>query len=141
MRPGYIRNASMQTRLPVAGRKRLRLALATLRPGVAAAPARRAASLAPARGRRRSRQRAPGGARAPAGGGRPVSDGRRIPAPVLAPARLEAARRDALFCVNVLYGEGVVAVEWLDRLLPAAGDEALPIAPGVTPGGGGAILA
>jgi hypothetical protein len=23
---------------------------------------------------------------------------------------------------NVLYGEGVAAVEWFDRLLPAAGD-------------------
>jgi len=28
----------------------------------------------------------------------------------------------------VLYGEGVAAVEWFDRLLPAAGDSDLPIA-------------
>jgi len=36
---------------------------------------------------------------------------------------------------DVLYGEGVAAVEWFDGLLPAAGDEVLPIALRVTPGG------
>jgi len=52
---------------------------------------------------------------------------------------LEAARDDALFFAGVLYGEGVAAVEWLDLLLPAAGDGVLPIALRVMPGGGRAI--
>jgi len=40
---------------------------------------------------------------------------------------------------DVLYGEGVAAVEWFDGLLPAAGDEVLPITLRVTPGGGRTI--
>src|SRR5262245_64233691 len=37
--------------------------------------------------------------------------------------RLEPPLRDALFLREVLYGAGVAAVEWFDRLLPeAAGD-------------------
>ena len=39
--------------------------------------------------------------------------------------RLESPLRDELFFRDVLYGEGVAAVEWFDRLLPAAGDEVL----------------
>jgi tRNA threonylcarbamoyladenosine biosynthesis protein TsaE len=39
--------------------------------------------------------------------------------------RLERPRDDELFFRDVLYGEGVAAVEWFDRLLPAAGDEVL----------------
>lgn len=41
--------------------------------------------------------------------------------------RLEGALRDALFLREVLYGEGVAAVEWFERLLPVAGDEFLQI--------------
>jgi tRNA threonylcarbamoyladenosine biosynthesis protein TsaE len=41
--------------------------------------------------------------------------------------RLESPLRDALFLRDVLYGEGVAAVEWFDRLTPAAGDEVLLI--------------
>ena len=41
--------------------------------------------------------------------------------------RLERPLDDELFFRDVLYGEGVAAVEWFDRLLPAAGDEALLI--------------
>ncbi|HEV7734935.1 MAG TPA: tRNA (adenosine(37)-N6)-threonylcarbamoyltransferase complex ATPase subunit type 1 TsaE [Candidatus Binatia bacterium] len=39
--------------------------------------------------------------------------------------RLEGALGDALFLREVLYGDGVAAVEWFERLLPAAGDEYL----------------
>ena len=39
--------------------------------------------------------------------------------------RLERPLDDELFLRDVLYGEGVAAVEWFDRLLPAAGDEFL----------------
>src|SRR5262245_50055841 len=39
--------------------------------------------------------------------------------------RLERPLDDELFLRDVLYGEGVAAVEWFDRLLPAAGDEVL----------------
>lgn len=41
--------------------------------------------------------------------------------------RLERPRDDELFFRDVLYGEGVAAVEWFDRLLPAAGDEVLVV--------------
>jgi tRNA threonylcarbamoyladenosine biosynthesis protein TsaE len=41
--------------------------------------------------------------------------------------RLESPLDDALFFRDVLYGDGVAAVEWFDRLLPAAGDEVLLI--------------
>jgi tRNA threonylcarbamoyladenosine biosynthesis protein TsaE len=41
--------------------------------------------------------------------------------------RLERPLDDELFFRDVLYGEGVAAVEWFDRLLPAAGDEVLLI--------------
>jgi tRNA threonylcarbamoyladenosine biosynthesis protein TsaE len=39
--------------------------------------------------------------------------------------RLEAPGADELFFRDVLYGEGVAAVEWFERLLPAAGDDYL----------------
>ena len=41
--------------------------------------------------------------------------------------RLEPPLRDALFLREVLYGAGVAAVEWFDRLLPEAGDDALRV--------------
>src|SRR5262249_31208948 len=41
--------------------------------------------------------------------------------------RLERSLDDELFLRDVLYGEGVAAVEWFDRLLPAAGDEVVLI--------------
>ena len=41
--------------------------------------------------------------------------------------RLESPLRDELSFRDVLYGEGVAAVEWFDRLLPAAGDEFLQV--------------
>ncbi len=41
--------------------------------------------------------------------------------------RLERPRDDELSLRDVLYGEGVAAVEWFDRLLPAAGDEVLVV--------------
>ena len=41
--------------------------------------------------------------------------------------RLEPPLRDALFLREVLYGAGVAAVEWFDRLLPDAGDDALRV--------------
>jgi tRNA threonylcarbamoyladenosine biosynthesis protein TsaE len=41
--------------------------------------------------------------------------------------RLERPLDDELSLREVLYGEGVAAVEWFDRLLPAAGDEVLLI--------------
>jgi len=37
--------------------------------------------------------------------------------------RLESARADPLWSPDVLYGEGMAAVEGFGRLLPAAGDE------------------
>jgi tRNA threonylcarbamoyladenosine biosynthesis protein TsaE len=39
--------------------------------------------------------------------------------------RLEPPVTDQLWLRDVLYGDGVAAVEWVDRLLPAAGDEIL----------------
>ena len=39
--------------------------------------------------------------------------------------RLEPAEVDGLFLREVLYGAGLAAVEWFERLLPAAGDEYL----------------
>jgi len=39
--------------------------------------------------------------------------------------RLEPPVTDQLWLRDVLYGDGVAAVEWVDRLLPAAGDELL----------------
>jgi len=39
--------------------------------------------------------------------------------------RLEQPQLDGLFLREVLYGEGIAAVEWFERLLPAAGDEFL----------------
>jgi tRNA threonylcarbamoyladenosine biosynthesis protein TsaE len=41
--------------------------------------------------------------------------------------RLEPPLADTLFLREVLYGAGVVAVEWFDRLLPVAGDDALHV--------------
>jgi tRNA threonylcarbamoyladenosine biosynthesis protein TsaE len=41
--------------------------------------------------------------------------------------RLERPRDDEVSLREVLYGEGVAAVEWFDRLLPAAGDEVLVV--------------
>jgi tRNA threonylcarbamoyladenosine biosynthesis protein TsaE len=39
--------------------------------------------------------------------------------------RLASVGADAAFLRDVLYGDGVAAVEWFDRLLPSAGDELL----------------
>jgi tRNA threonylcarbamoyladenosine biosynthesis protein TsaE len=39
--------------------------------------------------------------------------------------RLEPPITDTLFLREVLYGAGIAAVEWFERLLPAAGDEFL----------------
>ena len=52
--------------------------------------------------------------------------------------RLERPLDDELFFRDVLYGEGVAAVEWFDRLLPAAGDDALLIT--LAYGGRGRVL-
>ncbi len=41
--------------------------------------------------------------------------------------RLEPPLADTLFLREVLYGAGVAAVEWFDRLLPAAGDDVLHV--------------
>jgi len=41
--------------------------------------------------------------------------------------RLEPPLRDTLFLREVLYGAGVAAVEWFDRLLPDAGGDALRV--------------
>jgi tRNA threonylcarbamoyladenosine biosynthesis protein TsaE len=41
--------------------------------------------------------------------------------------RLEPPLGDALFLREVLYGAGVAAVEWFDRLPPAAGEDALRV--------------
>ena len=54
--------------------------------------------------------------------------------------RLDAPHDQAPFLRDVLYGEGVAAVEWFDRLGLAAGDdEALLVTLRFTPGGGRAI--
>jgi tRNA threonylcarbamoyladenosine biosynthesis protein TsaE len=42
--------------------------------------------------------------------------------------RLEPPLADTLFLREVLYGEGVAAVEWFDRLLPACAGDALRVA-------------
>ena len=73
------------------------------------------------------------------GSGIRASDDRALAFSRRDPGRLEAARDDALFLSEVLYGEGVAAVEWFDRLLPAAGGEVLPITLRVVPGGDGVI--
>src|SRR5215468_3377094 len=41
--------------------------------------------------------------------------------------RLEPPLADTLFLREVLYGAGVAAVEWFDRLRPQAGDDALRV--------------
>ena len=41
--------------------------------------------------------------------------------------RLEPPLADTLFLREVLYGEGVAAVEWFDRLPPACADDALRV--------------
>ena len=41
--------------------------------------------------------------------------------------RLEPPLSDALFLREMLYGAGVAAVEWFDRLLPQAGGDALRV--------------
>lgn len=41
--------------------------------------------------------------------------------------RLEPPLTDTLFLREVLYGAGVAAVEWFDRLLPVAGDDVLGV--------------
>lgn len=41
--------------------------------------------------------------------------------------RLEPPLGDTLFLREVLYGAGVAAVEWFDRLLPEAGDDVLRV--------------
>ncbi|MGH7894030.1 MAG: tRNA (adenosine(37)-N6)-threonylcarbamoyltransferase complex ATPase subunit type 1 TsaE [Candidatus Binatia bacterium] len=41
--------------------------------------------------------------------------------------RLEPPLVDTLFLREVLYGAGVTAVEWFDRLLPATGDDVLHV--------------
>ena len=41
--------------------------------------------------------------------------------------RLEPPLADTLFLREVLYGAGVAAVEWFDRLLPACGDDVLRV--------------
>src|SRR6185503_21324923 len=41
--------------------------------------------------------------------------------------RLEPPLRDTLFLREVLYGAGVTAVEWFDRLLPACEGDALRV--------------
>ena len=53
--------------------------------------------------------------------------------------RLEPPLQDALFLREVLYGAGVAAVEWFDRLLPEAGDDALRVTLGYTDGDGRTI--
>ena len=53
--------------------------------------------------------------------------------------RLEPPLRDGLFLREVLYGAGVAAVEWFDRLLPAAGDDALRVTLRYADGDGRAI--
>jgi tRNA threonylcarbamoyladenosine biosynthesis protein TsaE len=47
-------------------------------------------------------------------------DGGRLPLTHVDLYRLERPQDDELFFRDVLYGEGVAAVEWFDRLLPAA---------------------
>ncbi|HZP43741.1 MAG TPA: tRNA (adenosine(37)-N6)-threonylcarbamoyltransferase complex ATPase subunit type 1 TsaE [Candidatus Binatia bacterium] len=53
--------------------------------------------------------------------------GGRLPLAHVDVYRLERPLDDELFFRDVLYGEGVAAVEWFDRLLPAAGDEVLVV--------------
>ena len=53
--------------------------------------------------------------------------------------RLEAPLADALFLRDVLYGDGVAAVEWFERLPSAAGDEVLLVTLRFTLGGGRAV--
>ena len=53
--------------------------------------------------------------------------------------RLEAPLADPLFLRDVLYGDGVAAVEWFDRLPTAAEDEVLLVTLRFVPGGGRAI--
>ncbi len=53
--------------------------------------------------------------------------------------RLEAPLADTEFLRELLYGDGVAAVEWFDRLLPAAGDEFLLVTLRAGAGDGRAI--
>jgi len=53
--------------------------------------------------------------------------GGRVPLHHIDLYRLEPPLPDELFLREVLYGAGVAAVEWFDRLLPAAGDDALRV--------------
>ena len=53
--------------------------------------------------------------------------------------RIEAPAVDAPFLRDVLYGEGVVAVEWYDRFLPETDEEVLLITLSVTSSEGRAI--
>lgn len=49
--------------------------------------------------------------------------------------RLEAPCTDALFLRDVLYGDGVAAVEWFDRLVPEDEEEVLLVTLAFTPQG------
>jgi tRNA threonylcarbamoyladenosine biosynthesis protein TsaE len=60
--------------------------------------------------------------------------GGRLPLTHVDVYRLERPLDDELFFRDVLYGEGVAAVEWFDRLLPAAGDELLLVTLGLEAG-------
>jgi tRNA threonylcarbamoyladenosine biosynthesis protein TsaE len=51
--------------------------------------------------------------------------GGRLPLAHIDLYRLEPPAVDALSLRDVLYGEGVAAVEWFERLLPAAGEDML----------------
>ena len=51
--------------------------------------------------------------------------GGRLPLQHIDLYRLEPPLADAWFLREMLYGPGVAAVEWFERLLPAAGDEFL----------------
>jgi tRNA threonylcarbamoyladenosine biosynthesis protein TsaE len=53
--------------------------------------------------------------------------------------RLERPDEEAPFLRDVLYGEGVAAVEWFDRLRPAAEEEVLLVTLDFAPGIGRAI--
>src|SRR5207247_8631414 len=69
-----------------------------------------------------------------------VVPGGRLPRAHVDRYRLDAPHDQAPFLRDVLYGEGVAAVEWFDRLGLAAGDdEALLVTLRFTPGGGRAI--
>ena len=65
--------------------------------------------------------------------------GGRLPLAHVVLYRLDAPRDQAPFLRDVLYGEGVAAVEWFDRLGLATGDEALLVTLRFTQGGGRAI--